>query len=110
MCHFLMRARRLTHSVRLLEKLEDLLVLIPVIKQPQLFGGHSFYCTLLLSQHIISTTVISAMFLFLTNIVAALFQQCDPEKLITESKFLQLESLQELMKVLYPFWHPFQIS
>lgn len=26
-------------------------------------------------------------------------QQCDPEKLITESKFLQLESLQELMKV-----------
>lgn len=28
-----------------------------------------------------------------------LLQQCDPEKLITESKFLQLESLQELMKV-----------
>lgn len=26
-------------------------------------------------------------------------QHCDPEKLITESKFLQLESLQELMKV-----------
>ncbi|KPP72620.1 hypothetical protein Z043_108360 [Scleropages formosus] len=26
-------------------------------------------------------------------------KQCDPEKLITESKFLQLESLQELMKV-----------
>lgn len=28
-----------------------------------------------------------------------ILQQCDPEKLITESKFLQLESLQELMKV-----------
>lgn len=28
------------------------------------------------------------------------FQQCDPEKLITESKFLKLESLQELMKVI----------
>ncbi|KAM6265107.1 Golgi-specific brefeldin A-resistance guanine nucleotide exchange factor 1 isoform 3-T3 [Spheniscus humboldti] len=27
-------------------------------------------------------------------------KQCDPEKLITESKFLQLESLQELMKAL----------
>ncbi|CAJ1057648.1 Golgi-specific brefeldin A-resistance guanine nucleotide exchange factor 1 isoform X6 [Xyrichtys novacula] len=27
-------------------------------------------------------------------------EQCDPEKLITESKFLQLESLQELMKAL----------
>lgn len=44
------------------------------------------------------------MFLFLTNIVAALFQQCDPEKLITESKFLQLESLLELMKVVHPFY------
>ncbi|CAB1312588.1 unnamed protein product, partial [Coregonus sp. 'balchen'] len=33
---------------------------------------------------------------------AAMFciKQCDPEKLITESKFLQLESLQELMKAL----------
>ncbi|XP_016115928.1 Golgi-specific brefeldin A-resistance guanine nucleotide exchange factor 1-like [Sinocyclocheilus grahami] len=28
------------------------------------------------------------------------FRHCDPEKLITESKFLQLESLQELMKAL----------
>ncbi|KAG5266300.1 hypothetical protein AALO_G00229440 [Alosa alosa] len=28
-------------------------------------------------------------------------KQCDPEKLITESKFLQLESLQELMKETY---------
>ncbi|CAG6018208.1 unnamed protein product [Menidia menidia] len=31
-----------------------------------------------------------------------LMKQCDPEKLITESKFLQLESLQELMKVIIP--------
>lgn len=39
------------------------------------------------------------MVFILTSIVADLFQHCDPEKLITESKFLQLESLQELMKV-----------
>ncbi|KAL6084429.1 hypothetical protein STEG23_018029 [Scotinomys teguina] len=30
----------------------------------------------------------------------AMVEQCDPEKMITESKFLQLESLQELMKAL----------
>lgn len=31
------------------------------------------------------------------------FQQCDPEKMITESKFLQLESLQELIKVIHVY-------
>lgn len=34
-----------------------------------------------------------------TVVFSVILQQCDPEKLITESKFLQLESLQELMKV-----------